>query len=91
MICSTGQQNCEACLKCSRCTGCHYVLTKLWGYDLCFCCALQGLAAKAEQLLVTTFELQELRQQHDSLQRSLSLQEVQQQLTSTSHDLEEAQ
>jgi len=54
-----------------------------------FCCALQGLAAKAEQLLVATFELQELRQQHDSLQ--CSLQEVQQQLASTSHDLEEAQ
>lgn len=49
---------------------------------------MQGLAAKAEQLLVTTFELQELQQQHNSLQASQ--QQQQQQLDAASHDLAEA-
>ena len=52
-------------------------------------CWAQGLAAKAEQLLVTTFELQELQQEHKSLQSNL--QEVQEQLESTSQSLTEAQ
>lgn len=46
---------------------------------------LQGLAAKAEQLLVTTFELQELQQQHTSLKGSMV--QLQQQLQTVAEEL----
>lgn len=51
--------------------------------------ALQGLSTKAEQLLVVSVELKELRQEHGSLNESL--QALQQQLDSTSQKLAEAQ
>jgi hypothetical protein len=52
-------------------------------------CLLQVLSAKAEQLVVTTFELQELHHAHKDLQANLE--EVQHRLSTVDEDLLKAQ